>query len=101
MCNAAIEQHSCPIASTPVDNAAQGVATKVCKRLCGLAWLSRDPGNSMDLLSKDVCQTSVVKRVIDEAKEVQDFVKIDQIDSIRLEACEGGNLDSMWTDVAM
>ena len=36
-----------------------------------------------------------------EAKEVRDFVKIDRIDSFRLEAAESGDLEQTWTAVNM
>ena len=93
VCTDAMEEFCCDTASIPVDNAARGVATEVCKRLGGITVLSRDPSHSLDLLSKDLVGTHVVKSVMNEAKEVRDFVKIDRIDSIRLEAAESGELD--------
>ena len=41
-------------------------------------------------MSKDLAGTDVVKRVMREAKEVRDFVKIDRIDSIHEEAAQDG-----------
>ena len=46
-------------------------------------------------------KTLVVKSVMAEAKEVRDFVKIDRIDSIRLEGAESGELEQTWTAVNM
>ena len=37
-------------------------------------------------MSEDLSQTKVVKRVMAEAKEVMDFVKIDRIDSICIDS---------------
>jgi len=43
-----------------VDNAARAVAAELCKRLGGMAFVSRDPAHSLDLLSKDLVKTLVV-----------------------------------------
>ena len=99
VCTDAMEEFDCGTASIPVDNAARGVAAEVCARLGGSTFLSRDPSHSLDLLSKDLVGTHVVKTVMKEAKEVRDFVKIDRIDSIRLEAAESGELEETWTAV--
>ena len=101
ICMKAMEEFACGIASIPVDNAARGVAAELCKRLGGMTFVSRDPAHSLDLLSKDLVKTLVVKSVMAEAKEVRDFVKIDRIDSIRLEAAESGELEQTWTAVNM
>ena len=101
VCTDAMEEFDCGTASIPVDNAARGVAAEVCARLGGSTFLSRDPSHSLDLLSKDLVGTHVVKSVMNEAKEVRDFVKIDRIDSIRLEAAESGELEETWTAVNM
>ena len=63
--------------------------------------LIRDPSHCVDLLSKDLANTSVVMRVMAEAKEVQDFVKIDCIDSIRLEMNQEGDLENSTSAVSM
>ena len=52
--------------------------------------VSCDPSHCIDLISKDLAGTDVVKRVMREAKEVRDFVKIDRIDSIHEEAAQDG-----------
>jgi hypothetical protein len=86
LCKKATQDYNAKIASVPVDNAARGVATKVCDKLGHGALPSRDPAHCADLCSKDLAQTNVVKSVMAEAKEVRDFVKIDRIDSIRVES---------------
>ena len=85
-----------------VDNAARGISSGVCSRLGGIVFLYRDPSHSLDLLSKDLVGALVVKSsVMNEAKEVEDFVKIDCINSIRLEVAESGELEETWTAVNM
>ena len=85
ICLAAMETYNAMIASVPVDNAAKCVANELCKLLGNSVTTSRDPDHCLDLCSKDLTKTRVVTSVMHEAKEVRDFVKIDRIDSIRLE----------------
>ena len=85
ICTDSIKTYECLISSIPVDNAARAVANVVCIFLGNGAMTSRDPAHCMDLLSNDLSQTGVVKRVMAEAKEVRDFVKIDPVDSIGVE----------------
>ncbi len=61
----------------------------------------RDPSHCIDLCSKDIARTKCVSRVLAEATEVKNFVKIDRIDSIRTEAIEGGDLEDTATAVSM
>ena len=99
-----MEEFVAPIASIDVDNAAKTVGSRVCgsslfaKSTC---LLIRDPSHCVDLLSKDLANTAVVKRVVDEAKEVRDLVKIDRIDSIRVEMNEEGDLDGASSAISM
>jgi hypothetical protein len=61
------------IASISVDNAASKVAGHVAKKLnadSDPALPLRDPAHCIDLLSKDLAKTSVVRSVLAEAKEV-------------------------------
>ena len=104
ICTEAMEDFKVPIASIDVDNAAKAVDTKVTQleifqKMTVL--LIRDPSHCVDLLSKDLANTSVVMRVMAEAKEVQDFVKIDHIDSIRLEMNQEGDLENATSAVSM
>ena len=91
ICQEATVQYDSDIASIPVDNAARTVAAGIAVRFPDMEIVvSRDPSHCIDLLSKDLAGTDVVKRVMREAKEVRDFVKIDRIDSIREEAAQDG-----------
>lgn len=95
-------QYDTDIASIPVDNAARTVAAGIAARFPDMAIVvSRDPSHCIDLLSKDLAGTDVVKRVMREAKEVRDFVKIDRIDSIRKEAARDGQLSISCTAISM
>ena len=85
------------MASIDVDNAAKLVGIKVAdmlKEKTGVTVLvTRDPSHCVDLCSKDLAQTDVVRLVMGDAKEVRDFVKNDRIDSIRLEMDMEGELE--------
>ena len=81
-------------ASIDVDNAARAVAKNVADRLDEKCLVSRDPAHCADLLSKDVANVPVVKLLLAEAKEVFDFVKIDRIDSMRIEALHQDALET-------
>ena len=100
----AIKEFGVPIASLDVDNAARAIAAKAAKdnEFEGMTILViRDPSHCVDLLSKDLADTEVVKRVMAEAKEVQDFVKIDRIDSIRVERNEEEDVEYVTTAISM
>jgi hypothetical protein len=74
------------IASISVDNAACKVAESVAKKLQAdgdPALPLRDPAHCIDLLSKDLANTSVVCSVLGEAKEVFELCRTNQIDNIR------------------
>ena len=59
--------------------------------------MTRIPPHSLDLLSKDHVKTLAVKSAMTEAKENCDFVKIDHIDSSRLEVADSEVLECIWT----
>ena len=83
------------IASISVDNAASKVAGHVAKKLNAdgdPALALRDPAHCIDLLSKDLAQTSVVRSVLAEAKELFELCRTNQIDNIRKEAVGAGNI---------
>ena len=101
VCTQAMKDFGANIASIPVDNAARGMATLLAKKIGKHVVVSRDPAHCIDLLSKDLANTLVVTRVMNEAKEVRDFVKIDRIDSIRIEASARGSLEDSCTAVTM
>lgn len=102
VCQAAMEEFKVNISSIPVDNAAKGVAGEVAQlfepRMKVL--VSRDPSHCVDLLSKDLANTLVVKRVIEEAKEVFELPKIDRVAGIFVEAIEEGEVNVHGTVVA-
>jgi hypothetical protein len=60
-----------------------------------------DPSHCVDLLSKDLAATKVIKGLLEEANEVHKFIRIDRIDSIRLETAEEGDLDESYAGLTM
>ena len=94
VCTEAIKTYSADLSSIAVDNAARLVAAQVADKFPGNSvTVSRDPAHCVDLLSKDLAKTKAVTRVIDDAKEIRDFVKTDRIDSMRLESHDEGDLE--------
>jgi hypothetical protein len=78
ICNQLKSAFDTKIASISVDNAAGKVAESVAKKLQadGDPALSlRDPAHCIDLLSKNLMNTSVVHSVLGEAKEVFDLCR--------------------------
>jgi hypothetical protein len=95
VCNQIKVAFDTKIASISVDNAASKVAEHVAQKLNadGDPPLPlRDPAHSIDLLSKDLAKSSVVHSVLAEAKEVFDLCQTNQIDSIRKEAIDAGDI---------
>ncbi len=83
------------IANISIDNAASKVADRVAKNLNadGDATLPLcNPAHCIDLLSKDLAKSSIVHTVLAEAKEVFDFCWTYQINNIRKEAIDAGNI---------
>lgn len=103
VCEDAVQVHKSPIASIAVDNAAKAVAAKVADHLQPTmrTVVLRDPSHCVDLCSKDLASTSVVKKVMEEANEVHKFVRTDRIDSMRLEAAEEGVLEDSYAGQTM
>ena len=104
ICKAAVKEYKVPIASIDVDNAARLVAAKAAANdaFKGMTILViRDPSHCVDLLSKDLAGTDVVRRVMAESKEVRDFVKIDRIDSICVEKNELENAEYIPTAISI
>ena len=97
ICKGAVDKYKTPLASIDVDNAARPMASRVASRFktqCGqVVLVLRDPSHCVDLCSKDLALTNVVKHVLADCKVVRDFVKIDRIDSIRLEDVRDGCLE--------
>lgn len=93
ICEEAKKTFNAKIASIPVDNAAKHVASLVCAKLDDCCLVLRDPAHCVDLLSKDMAKTNVVKSVLADAKEVYDLVINDRIDSIRREALDDFLID--------
>ncbi len=85
------------IASLPADNAGSHVANGAAALLEELVLVIRDICHCVDLLSKDAATTKVVKMVLQFAKIIFDFCKIDRIDGIRLKAISVGDLDERHT----
>ena len=54
--------------------------------------MSRDPAHCIDRLSKDLAKTEIVSKILQEAKEVYNFVHRDRMDSIRKDAILEGRL---------
>ncbi len=95
ICNQIKTAFDTKIASISVDNAAGKVAESVAKKLQAdgnPAFPLRDPAHCIDLLSKDLAYTSVVCSVLGEAKEVFDLCRTNQIDNIRKESIEAGDI---------
>ena len=86
-------------------NAARGVARKVSlhykEKVNKHVVVSRDPAHTVDLCSKGIAETSVVKAIIAEAKEIHTMVRNDRIDSMRLEAVEMGDLPEAFTGLTL
>ena len=58
-------------------------------------YTNRDPLHCLDLLSKNMALTSCVKEVLDDSREICDFLKRDRIDSIRQEAVQDGTVEEV------
>lgn len=85
------------IASLPADNAGSHVAYGAAAKLEELVLVIRDICHCVDLLSKDSASTQVVKMVLNSAKTIFNFCKIDRIDGIRRNAISTGDLDERHT----
>ena len=98
ICDDAMAVHKTKIASISVDNAARAVAGKVATHYKDDMYIivSRDPSHCIDLLSKDLASTNLMKKLLDEADEVHKFVRIDRVDSIRRETAEEGDLNESY-----
>jgi hypothetical protein len=95
VCNQIKSAFSTKIASISVDNAASKVAQRVAKKLNAdgdPALPLRDPAHCIDLLSKDLAKTSVVRSVLAEAKEVFELCRTNRIDNIRKESIGAGEI---------
>ena len=95
ICNQIKSAFETKIASISVDNAAGKVAESVAKKLQAdgdPALPLRDPAHCIDLLSKDLANTSFVRSVLGEAKEVFDLCRTNRIDNIRKESIEAGDI---------
>jgi hypothetical protein len=94
VCNQIKVAFNTKIASISVDNAASKVAERVSRKLNadGDSTLPlRDPAHCINLFSKDLAKSSVVCSVLEEAKEVFDLCRNNQIDSIPKEAIDAGD----------
>ena len=83
------------ISCIPVDNTAAGVASRIAKSLMAEGDNPsplRDPCHCLDLGSKDLANTPVVKAVIDEAILVNKFARKNRVQNIRNEMVESGEL---------
>ena len=96
VCDECMNDNSCRISSIAVDNAARGVAKKVADHYQHKdnmkIVVSRDPSHTVDLLSKDIAKTEVVKAVVAECKEIHTMVRDDRINSMRIDAVQLGYL---------
>ena len=95
VCNQIKLAFNTKIASISVDNAASKVAGRFAKKLNAdgdPALALRDPAHCIDLLSKDLAKTSVVRSVLAEAKEVFELCQTNRIDNIRKESIRAGDI---------
>jgi hypothetical protein len=94
-CNQIKVAFNTKIASISVDNAVSKVAERVAQKLNADGDLTlplRDPAHCIDLLSKDLAKSSVVCSVLAEVKDVFDLCWTNQIDSIRKEMVDAGDI---------
>ncbi len=83
------------IASISVDNAASKVAECVAQKMNADSDPTLplcNPAHCIDLLSKDLAMSSVVRSVLAEAKEAFDLCRTNQIDSIHKEAIDADDI---------
>ena len=60
-----------------------------------VVYTNRDPLHCLDLLSKNMAVTAVVKEVLNDSSEICAFLKRDRIDSIRQEAVQEGSVQEV------
>ncbi len=95
VCNQIKVVFNTKIASISMDNAASKVAERVAQKVNadGDPTLPlHNPANCIDLLSKDLSKSSVVRSVLSEANEVFDLFLTNQIDSIHKETIDASNI---------
>jgi len=83
------------ISCIPVDNAAAGVAARIVKSLMvegNNPFALRDPLHCLDIGSKDLANTPIVKAVLNEAILVNKFARKNRVQNIRNEMVESGEL---------
>lgn len=94
--------HKTGVCNVPVDNAARGMAAKVCASFPNMTILvTRDPSHCLDLCSKDMASLPVVQVVVADSQEVTTFVKVDRIEAIKLQAVRTGSLAKSIAPVSM
>jgi len=94
--------HKTGVCNVPVDNAARGMAAKVCASFPNMTILvTCNPSHCLDLYSKDMASRPLVKVVVGDSQEVTNFVKIDSIEVIKLQAVRTGSLAKSVTPVSM
>jgi hypothetical protein len=97
ICNQIKSAFDTKIASISVDNVACKVAEIVAKKLRAdgdPALPLHRPAHCIDLLSKDLANTSVVCSVLGEAKEMFDLCRMNQFDNIWKESIKSGNISN-------
>ncbi len=95
VCNQIKVAFNTKIANISVDNAASKVAERVAQKLNSDSDPTlplRNPAHCIDLLSKNLAKSSVARSVLAEVKEVFDLCRTNQIDSIRKEAIDAGDI---------
>ena len=103
ICEEAIATHKTRLASIAVDNAAKKVASGIAGHFRPVMYVivSRDPSHCVDLISKDLALLEFMKELLEEATELHKFVRIDRIDSIRIEITQAGELDESYVGLTL
>jgi hypothetical protein len=94
-CNQIKSAFNTKIARISVDNAASKEAEHVAKTLNAdgdSALHLRNPAYCIDLLSKDLAKSSVVRSVLTDAKEVFELCQTNQIDDIHKDLIDAGDI---------
>lgn len=103
ICEQQMNKHKTSLASLNVDNAARKVAAGIAFHFRGVLYIvvARDPSHCVDLLSKDLALTEFMKELLEEANDLHKFVRIDRIDSIRIETAQAGDLDESYVGLTL
>ena len=79
----------------------QYLSCDVCFTNFSLPICTRDPLHCLDLLSKEMAKCEFVREVLEDTKQIVDFLKKDRVDSIRREEIDAGHLTELVTPKKM